>query len=132
MLISEFSKATGLSVDTVRFYIAKCLLKPQRGELGGSNAYQRFNANDVTTAQLIKLQQALGYSLKEIAVLNREYHTGARSAARTKEILRKQITKLEDKRAQLDTALNFLRGKLEWVEAGQTGVAPQLGDYARD
>jgi DNA-binding transcriptional MerR regulator len=126
LLISEFAKVTGLTSDTVRFYIGKGLLKPQRGELGGSNSYQRFTANDVTTVRLIKLQQSLGYPLKEIAVLNREYHTGPRSTARTIDILSRQITKLETKRAQIDTALDFLQAKLAWAESGKIGEAPQL------
>jgi MerR family transcriptional regulator, copper efflux regulator len=129
MLISEFSKATGLTPDTVRFYIGKGLLQPRRGQLGGTNAYQCFNANDVTTAQLIKLQQSLGYTLNEIAVLNREYYAGQRSAVRTIDILRKQIAKLEAKRTQLDTALRFLNEKMNWVESGKNGAAPQFGDF---
>lgn len=39
MLISEFAKATELPVDTIRFYISKGLLKPERSAKGGSNPY---------------------------------------------------------------------------------------------
>jgi len=129
VLISEFSKATGLSVDTIRFYIGKGLLKPQRSARGGSNPYQVFCKSDVTAAGMILLQQSLGYSLREIAALNDEYRSGARSPERTKKILRSQIDKLEKKKAELEAALLFLRGKLEWVGAGKPGDAPQLNDY---
>lgn len=129
MLISEFSRATGLSPDTIRFYVGKGLLRPEHGAKGGSKPYQRFGDDDVTAARMIRLQQALGYSLGEIAVLHEEYRAGAGSPERTAEILRAQIGRLEERRAQLDSALGFLRGKLEWVEAGKPGAAPQLSDY---
>ncbi|GFE75788.1 hypothetical protein NTCA1_34370 [Novosphingobium sp. TCA1] len=130
MLISQFAKKVGLSVDTVRFYIAKGLLKPQRSaRKGGANPYQVFSADDVTAAQMIRLQQSLGYSLAEIGVLAEEYRRGAGSPERTGEVLRKQIVRLEERQRELDTALAFLKGKLEWVEAGQPGSAPQPNAY---
>ncbi|WP_313603008.1 MerR family transcriptional regulator [Rhizobium sp.] len=61
MLISEFAKAAELPIDTVRFYIAKGLLKPERSLKGGSNPYQIFKPDDVTAARMIRLQQTLGY-----------------------------------------------------------------------
>jgi len=128
MLISEFSKATGLPADTIRFYVRKGLLRPERGSKGGANPYQIFHAGDVTTARMIRLQQALGYSLREIAALNAEYRTGAASPKRTAAILRRQIGRLEQKQADIETALKFLRGKLDWIAAGQPGPPPSL-DY---
>ncbi|MBL8266200.1 MerR family transcriptional regulator [Steroidobacter sp.] len=119
MLISEFAKATGLPLDTIRFYIKKGLLTPQRSAKGGSSPYQLFSADDVTTARMIRVQQSLGYSLREIAALNEEYRLGARSAARTAAVLQLQIGKLEQKKAQVDAALEFLRAKLKWVKAGK-------------
>jgi hypothetical protein len=44
-------------------------------------------------------------------------------------VLRLQIARLEERRASLDTALDFLTGKLAWVEAGQPGDAPELESY---
>lgn len=129
MLISEFTKATGLPLDTVRFYIAKGLLTPQRSLKGGANPYQIFSREDVTAARMIKLQQTLGYSLGEIAVLNEEYRSGAGSPARTVEILEAQIGRLEQRRAEIDAALSFLKGKAAWIRAGKPGDAPHLDDY---
>lgn len=129
MLISEFAKSAGLSVDTVRFYIDKGLLKPQRSAKGGSRPYQIFSDAELTAARMIRLQQSLGYSLAEIAALNQEYRSGARSDARTAEVLRKQIGKLEAKRQSIDSALAFLHAKLQWVEAGKPSAAPHLEDF---
>ncbi|MCU4179885.1 MerR family transcriptional regulator [Bosea sp. BH3] len=129
MLISEFAKAAGLPVDTVRFYVAKGLLKPERSAKGGSNPYQLFKPDDVTAARLIRLQQTLGYSLGEILALNEEYRLGAHSPERTLEILQTQIERLEERRAALDAALRFLRGKVDWIKAGKPEGAPRLEDY---
>ncbi|MDM0066868.1 MerR family transcriptional regulator [Variovorax sp. J31P207] len=129
MLISDFSKAAGLPVDTIRFYITKGLLRPKRGLKGGSNPYQVFSDGDLTAARMVRLQQSLGYSLAEIAALNKQYRAGARSPERTATVLRRQIDKLEEKEAGLDAALAFLRGKLAWVEAGQPGDGPAFNYY---
>lgn len=124
MLIAEFSKVCGLPVETVRFYIKKGLLTPTRGE----NAYQRFCAADVTVARMIRLQQSLGYSLREIAVLQAQYRAGERSTARTCEVLESQIARLEEKRALIDDALSFLHAKVDWIKSGESEPPPLLGD----
>ncbi|MFC7378862.1 MerR family transcriptional regulator [Brevundimonas sp. GCM10030266] len=129
LLISEFARAAGLSPDTVRFYVAKGLLIPERSSKGGGNPYQIFSAEDLTTARMIRLQQSLGYSLREIGSLNAEYRAGGGGDQRTAEVLRLQIARLLEKRSELDAALGFLQGKLAWVEAGRPGDVPQLEDY---
>jgi MerR family transcriptional regulator, copper efflux regulator len=126
MLISEFASKVGLSPETVRFYVSKGLLKPRRSALGGSKPYQVFSSDDVTAVRMIQLQKSLGFSLSEIAALNREYRSGAKSAVRTAQVLRSQIEKLQFRREQLDAALSFLGEKLAWVEAGKPGDAPQF------
>lgn len=129
MLISEFAKATELPVDTIRFYITKGLLKPERSVKGGSNPYQVFNPDDVTTARMIRLQQTLGYSLAEILALNEEYRAGAQSPEHTIKVLQTQIERLEERQAGVNAALSFLRGKVEWIKAGKPDDAPRLEDY---
>jgi MerR family copper efflux transcriptional regulator len=129
VLISEFARVAGLPVDTVRFYVAKGLLTPGHSAKGGARPYQIFSGGDVTAARMIRLQQSLGYSLAEIDALNRDYRAGETSPARTVETLKTQIDRLEQRRAQLDTALDFLRRKIDWIEAGQPGDAPGLDDF---
>jgi len=129
MLISEFARAADLPVDTIRFYITKGLLKPERSAKGGSNPYQVFRKEDVTAARMIRLQQTLGYSLSEILELNEEYRAGEHSPERTIEVLQLQIARLEERKAALDRALSFLRGKVDWIKAGKPEGAPRLEDY---
>jgi len=129
MLISQFSKATGLSLDTIRFYVRKGLLSPGRNGKGGANPYQVFGPQDVTAARMIRLQQSLGYSLREIAALGAQYRAGADSPAQTAAVLRAQIAKLEERRSELESALDFLGRKLAWVEAGQPKDAPSWENF---
>lgn len=129
MLISEFAKVTELPIDTIRFYIAKGLLKPERSLKGGSNPYQLFKPEDVTAARMIRLQQTLGYTLGEILALNEEYRAGEHSSARTIEVLQLQIERLQRRKEALDAALTFLNGKVDWIKSGKPGPAPQLEDY---
>jgi len=129
MLISEFAKAAELPVDTIRFYIAKGLLKPDRGLKGGSNPYQLFKPEDVTAARMIRLQQTLGYTLGEILALNEEYRAGEHSSEQTIEVLQLQIVRLQQRKAALDAALTFLHGKIDWIKSGKPGTAPRLEDY---
>jgi DNA-binding transcriptional MerR regulator len=129
MLISEFARATDLPVDTIRFYIAKGLLKPERSAKGGANPYQTFRREDITAVRMIRLQQTLGYSLGEILALNQEYRAGEHSSERTIDVLQKQIARLEERKTALDAALSLLRGKVDWIKAGKPGDVPRLEDY---
>ena len=76
MLISEFSRAIGLTSDTVRFYIRLGLLRPGTGVKGGRQAYQIFTGGDVKAVNLLRLSQAAGLTLREIAALGAERRAG--------------------------------------------------------
>jgi len=98
MLISEFARAAGLTSDTVRFYVRRGLLKPLAGKKGGSNPYQVFTAEHVEMARAIRMAQSLGFSLREIAVLNIEYQAKRITPSRGAEILRGQLARLHSVR----------------------------------
>jgi DNA-binding transcriptional MerR regulator len=87
MLISEFARATGLSRDTIRFYVRRGLLMPFAGNKGGSNPYQVFTNEHVQMARTIRMAQSLGFSLREIAALNVEYQAKRITPSRGAEIL---------------------------------------------
>jgi MerR family transcriptional regulator, copper efflux regulator len=128
MLISEFSHATGLSVDTIRFYIRRGLMQPKLGLKGGRNPYQIFEPEHVQAAKVIRLSQSLGFSLKEIAALANEYSSGNMTQARSRAIMTSQLQRLEQKASEIETLIGFVRRKIAWTEAGQTGEEPGLAD----
>jgi MerR family transcriptional regulator, copper efflux regulator len=131
MLISEFARATGLSRDTVRFYVRRGLLKPLAGNKGGSNPYQVFTGEHVQLARLIRMAQSLGFSLREIVALNAEYQAKRITPARGAEIMRAQLARLEEKAAHVGGMISYIRAKLAWLEAGGKGPEPNFTDYER-
>lgn len=125
MLISEFARATGLTSDTVRFYVRLGLLRPGVGATGGRHAYQLFTEGDVRAAKLIRLSQAAGLSLKEIVALGDERRAGRMTAVRRIEIVSVQIDRLEAKAAELRSMTDYLRAKRDWLASGEQGAEPE-------
>lgn len=130
MLISEFARATGLTPDTIRFYVKRGLLAPETGSKGGRNPYQIFTADHVREARLIRMGQSLGLSLKEIAALGEEYRAGEITRERSIELMADQLARLEAKAAELDAMRGYLKAKLAWLRSGAAGPEPDFGDYA--
>jgi len=62
MRIGEVATRAGVSVDALRFYEEKGLIKPQRS----ANGYRRDPQETLQLVGYIKLAQQLGFSLKEI------------------------------------------------------------------
>jgi DNA-binding transcriptional MerR regulator len=63
MRIGEFSRATGLSVDAVRFYERRGVLQPAPRTHGG---YRTFSDRDVERVRLARHLQQLGLSIAEV------------------------------------------------------------------
>lgn len=129
MLISEFAAATGLSPDTVRFYVRRDLLRPELGAKGGRNPYQLFSDGDVRTAELIRVGRALGMSLREIGALLAEERTGRIDAARSLEILREHRERLAAKAEELGRLVAYLDAKIAWVSDGASGAPPAMNSF---
>lgn len=62
MKIGEVARRAGVSVDALRFYEEKELIKPQRA----ANGYRLYPQETLQLVGYIKLAQQLGFSLKEI------------------------------------------------------------------
>jgi DNA-binding transcriptional MerR regulator len=129
MLISEFARATGLTPDTVRYYVRRNLLRPEIGAKGGRNPYQLFGAADLRTAELIRLGQALGLSLAEIGRLLADEQAGRIDRAKSLAILSEQRARLARKVAELSALIQYVDGKIEWIQSGSAGTPPQLSDF---
>ena len=129
MLISDFARRAGMSIDTVRFYIRKGLLAPATGAKGGSNPYQIFTEAHLEGARIIRMAQGLGFSLREIAALAAEYHAGGITPERGLALMRAQLARLEEKAAQLNAMVDYTRAKVAWLENGQQGAEPLFGEF---
>ncbi|MDB5983659.1 MAG: MerR family transcriptional regulator [Pseudomonas sp.] len=62
MRIGDVAKRAGVSVDALRFYEEKGLIKPQRT----ANGYRLYPPQTLQLVEYIKLAQQLGFSLAEI------------------------------------------------------------------
>lgn len=129
MQIKEFSQATGLPIDTIRFYIRKGLIKPEVGTKGGSNPYQIFTAEHVQAAKIIRVSQALGFPLKGIGTGIADYMKGEIATDRSIAIVREQLEKMERKAEEAAQVVLYMRAKLAWMEAGAKGNGPDFDDY---
>lgn len=125
MLIKEFCQTTGLSRDTVRFYVKRGLLRPHIGARQ-SNRYQVFDAVHVERARLIKSAQRLGFTLKDIAALQRAYEARGLTPERKAEALRAQLAEIDERTRVIRAVRGFLAAKLRWVEGGEVGNPPSM------
>jgi DNA-binding transcriptional MerR regulator len=131
MLISDFARVTGLTRDTVRFYARLGLLQPRTNGKGGRDPYSVFTDKDVRAAEIIRISQSLGMSLKEIAAFNEERREGHLTCERRVEIMSAQLVRLEAKARELETMISYMRAKIDWLTRGEQGLQPDFGSYAR-
>jgi MerR family copper efflux transcriptional regulator len=131
MLISDFARVTGLTRDTVRFYARLGLLRPSANGKGGRHPYSVFTDEDVRAAEVIRISQSLGMSLREIAAFNEERREGHLTSERRVEIMSAQLVRLEAQATQLETLISYVRAKIDWLTGSQRGPEPDFGNYAR-
>ncbi len=131
MLISDFARATGLSVDTVNFYVRRGLLKPETNGKGGRNPYRAFSEADVVTARFIRFSQSSGLTLAEIGAINTEREQGAITPERSIEIMSVQLAQVQEKLHEFQAMADYLSAKIAWTEAGKAGPAPMLASILR-
>lgn len=132
MMISEFARTTGLSRETVRFYVRLGLLRPTTSGKGGIRPYQLFTSEDLQAAEVIRVGQSLGMSLKEIAALDTERREHGIPPDRLAEILKGQLVGLEAKAAELDRMIRFVRAKIDWLSAGRLSPHPAIAECGYD
>ena len=132
MQISEFSLRTGLSRDTVRFYVRLGLLKPKTSTKGGSNPYQLFSDEDLQLAEVIRISQALGMSLKEIGSLSQARREGRASDEKSIEVLSKQAALMAQRARQFESMADYLRAKVAWLRNGKATAQPSFAAFMAD
>ena len=91
--IGDFSKMTGLTVKTLRFYHEQGILPP--AHIDGQSGYRYYAARQVETARVIAELRRLEFSIKQIAeILDQPLGT---VLARQHRALKKLRDILEDK-----------------------------------
>jgi DNA-binding transcriptional MerR regulator/effector-binding domain-containing protein len=104
--IGEFSKATGLSIKTLRFYHEEGLLLPT--SIDEATGYRYYDGSLVELARTIAFLKSLEFSLAEIReILGRERDEAALVAAleRQRKVIDERIRKLRQVAKSLDQFL---------------------------
>jgi MerR family transcriptional regulator, copper efflux regulator len=125
MQIAEFERASGLSRTTVRYYEQRGLLKP-KGRTAG-NGYRLYGAEHVERVGLIRMAQALGFSINEIAKLLRAWENNKLTAEQQIKILQEKRSEIRVKIKNLEKMETYIKAKLDWLEAGEIGLPPKIG-----
>jgi MerR family transcriptional regulator, copper efflux regulator len=131
MLISEFVRRTGLARETVRYYVRFGLLQPQATNKGGRHPYLMFTDEDVHSADVIRVGQALGLSLREIVELRTARRSGDLPRKKRIALMKDQLVRLEAKSAELERLKTYVRAKIAWQQSGEKGDEPMLRSVAR-
>ena len=108
--IGAFSKKTGVTIRTLRYYDEKNLLKPSYVSESGRRYYKD---EDIITLQKIMTLKFLGYSLEDIEVFIDENDWNLRDS------LVYQKEQLERKREQIEQSIRTLDHAIKLSEDGE-------------
>ena len=111
MLISELAKATGTTKDTIRHYHQQGLLIAKK-RAAGTCFYNDYSSENIARVANVRQGKALGFTLKEIASLQKAYYSGKLSSQDRLEILNDKLLLVESKIVQLDRIKKSIEGKL--------------------
>lgn len=116
MLIGELSEATGVSRDTIRYYVRMGLLEPSLGVKGGRNPYQIFSAHDLEFLRMLRVGQSFGMTLKDLTAVRRASGPQGPTGKARRAIVADRLEKLEAQAASLQTLIEKLRAELKRCE----------------
>ncbi len=119
MLISELSKKTGVSKDTLRFYEKAGLLDSTNKR--GKNNYRNYDDEDVSRLEFIQHGKSLGFTLSEIKKSMDEWNI--LSPEDKAQITRHKIVEMDEKIGQLQAYRHHLVEKLKRLDEGYKGTS---------
>src|SRR5215469_14155848 len=96
--IGSAAKATGLSVDAIRFYQKSGLLRAPARTTGG---YRVFSEAEIAQLQFIARAQDLGFSLAEIRELQSLRNENGRACPEIRGLIRRKLQNVREKIASL-------------------------------
>jgi DNA-binding transcriptional MerR regulator len=116
MTIGKVAKSVGLSIQTVRFYEKKGLIKPGGRSPSG---YRIYDENAIVRLKFIKNARGFGFSLNETASLVRLLESSrGDTCSEVKEICRGMLKKYKEEMAQLNSRFNELSSVVDSCPCG--------------
>lgn len=127
MRIGQFATAAGVSVDAVRFYERRGVLRPAPRTEGG---YRTFDDRDLDRVRMARQFQQLGLTVEEVADALAAHDVGDATCASERWRLEEIEARLDAQLAQLQRTRRLVRDALAACEAGHcrlTGVGQPEG-----
>ena len=127
MKVGEVARASGVSIQAVRFYERRGLLRtPPRLQSG----YRDYQAGAVETILLIKQMQGLGFTLRElirfVQLLEKEPHNPAERRA----CVEAKLQRIDEQIERLCSMRDELRARLQICKCCNTSPIQPIGDAA--
>ncbi len=120
--IGQLARASGVSVDTVRFYERRGLLPEPRRLPSGYRVYGEAMVERIGFAKSL---QGLGFTLDEIRETLDEVDRGAASCASSEPRFRAVLARIDEKIAKLRTVRRRAVRVLARCEAGRCSLSEQ-------
>ena len=121
MTAQIIAERSGVSVENVRYYTRRGLLKPSRNR---RNNYNLYRDCDIARLRFIRQAKNLGYTLGEIAKIFEQAKRGDSPCPLTREIIERRIA---DNRKRLDEMLE-LQERMETALAGWAELPDKTPD----
>lgn len=121
MTAQVLADQSGVSVQQVRYYTRRKLLKPARHP---RNRYKLYRESDVARLRFILKAKNLGYTLSEISKIFAESYQGESPCPLAREIIANRVA---DNRKKLDEMLE-LQTRMETALAKWTDLPDKLPD----
>ena len=116
MTIGKVAKSVGISIQAVRFYEKKGLIKPGRRS---SSGYRIYDENAIVRLKFIKNARGFGFSLNETAALVRLLESSRQErCSEVKEICLGMLKKYKEEMAQLNSRFTELSSVVESCPCG--------------
>lgn len=112
--IGELARAAGVSVDTLRFYERRGLLRPAARSAAG---YRLYDAAALRRLDFIRRAGALGFTLREVAGLLEVIEEGQPPCAHVRALLEDKLAALEERMRELEALRRQLAERLAWARA---------------
>jgi len=116
MRIGEFARAAGVSIDAVRFYERRGVLRPAPRTSGG---YRTFDGRDLDRVRLARQLQGLGLTVEEVVDALTAHDTDGATCASQRWRLAQVETRIEEQLATLRHTRRLIRDALAACDAGR-------------
>lgn len=111
MAIGAFSKITGVSIDTLRFYEKKGLLIPARD----TNNRRVYQTTDLERLALIHRLQSGGFTISEILNIILIRGDGQHNYAQRQLLLAQKLAEIYVRRTEINDSITYLKEKITWL-----------------